>query len=349
MDYALLSYSGKIANFKRQRESSKLSKRLSLYSKKIANLRVKRTRGIPPRKPIFLLAVLELFEQGLLPTNQIFFSSELIAAYLKYWNQLGSVSQRANISLPFFYLMSDGFWHLKPKPGFDSVLASLSNTKTLRALKQVIKYAFLDRHLFELLSDKKARTSFVDFTISAWFPEQHAKIYTLFELDTFREFQKQLQEKGGAIYNPHDLTDEEKVLVREDAFRRLVRNEYNNRCAVCGMQGMSSRQQTLVDGIHIQPFASSYDDRLDNGIALCKNHQWAFEQGWLSVDDRYHIIVADDLWERAPFTQSLKDFDRKRLFLPTKPKFFPRQVSLQWHREHIFNRIPNTWLARWMG
>lgn len=339
MNYALLSYSRKISNFQNEQKSSKFSKLLSLYSNKIANLRVERARGIPPRKPILLLAVLELFEQGLLPTNQIFFSSELIAAYLKYWNQLGYASQRANIALPLFYMMSDGFWHLKPKPGFDSVLASLSNIKSLGELKQVVQYAFLDRHLFELLSDKKARTSFVDYTISAWFPEQLTKIYTLFQIDTFRQFQEQLREKGGAIYNPHDLTDEEKVLIREDAFHRLVSSEYDYHCALCGMQGMNSRQQTLVDGIHIQPFASFYDDRIGNGIALCKNHQWAFEQGWFSVDERYRIIVADDLWEISPFTQSLKDFSGKRLFLPTKPQCFPRKVSLQWHREHIFNRM----------
>ncbi len=309
---------------------------LSLYSKKFSNLRVNRARSIPPHKPILLLAVIELFEQGLLRKNQIFLSAELIAAFLKYWNNLGATSYRANIALPFFNMTNEGFWHLKAKPGFEFRSSKVSLRK-LSALKESVQYVYLDDQLFRLLRDKTSRKTLLKTVADSWFFDQYEQICELLQINTFQEFQEELRDKGGIVYKPEDLKDEEKLTVREAAFRRIVSNVYHYRCAFCGLQVINSLSQTVVDGVHIKPFALSYDDRVDNGISLCKNHQWAFEHGWFTVDDNYRIIISNDLWEESPHGKSMIDFHGKRIFLPNQEQYFPRVESLRWHRENIFN------------
>ncbi len=309
---------------------------LSLYSKKISNLRVNRTRSIPPHKPILLLAVIELFEQGLLQKNQIYLSAELIAAFLKYWDRLGSTSYRANIALPFFNMTNEGFWHIKAKPGYE-FKSSRVILRRLGTLKEVVQYVYLDEQLFRLLRDRTSRRILLKAIVDVWFFNRYEHICELLQINTFQEFQEELRDKGGMLYKPEDLEDEEKTTVREAAFRRIVGAVYYYRCAFCGLQVINSLSQTIVDGVHIKPFGVSYDDRIDNGVSLCKNHQWAFENGWFTVDDNYKIIISNDLWEESPHAKSMRDFQGKRIFLPNQEQYFPRIESLRWHRENIFN------------
>ena len=70
------------------------------YANKFTKLRVDRAHGaIAPHKPILLLSVIELIEQGLLRHNQIPLYAELIAAFLKLWQQLGSAAHNADIGM----------------------------------------------------------------------------------------------------------------------------------------------------------------------------------------------------------------------------------------------------------
>jgi hypothetical protein len=62
------------------------------------------------------------------------------------------------------------------------------------------------------------------------------------------------------------------VLVRNEAFRKRVREAYGHRCALCGLDW------GLVEAAHIYPVrAPSSPDEVWNGIALCPNHHAAFD------------------------------------------------------------------------
>ncbi len=67
------------------------------------------------------------------------------------------------------------------------------------------------------------------------------------------------------------------------ALRRNVLKLYDQRCAFCKVRVMGN----MFDGAHIQPFAEFRGDRFVNGLALCKNHQWAFYHSWFGIDDDY--------------------------------------------------------------
>ena len=92
----------------------------------------------------------------------------------------------------------------------------------------------------------------------------------------------------------------------------------------------------IVDGAHIKPFYKFKDDNYTNGLALCKNHHWAFDKGWFGIDDDYRIIIPPDrLIEEPPQeSRSMKAFHNEPIFLPQKVDFCPDRKALTWHRQY---------------
>lgn len=313
-----------------------MAKDLGFYVKKFSKLRVDRAHGsVAPHKPILLLSVIELFQQGAIQPNQIFLSPELISTFLKYWTHLGSDIHRSDIALPFYHLTGDGFWHLSPNPGFESTIAAKVKLKSLMALRNAVNYAYVDDDLFNFLCDSESRNYLATAIVQEWFLEKEGDFQNLYKIDAFQEFQLRLFEKGGATYSVSDLEDQERLVVRDAAFRKIVISLYSQRCAFCGLRIISLDSQNIVDGAHIKPFSEFRDDRFDNGLALCKNHHWAFDRGWFSINENYQIIIPHDRFtEESPRdTRPMKEFDGEQIILPTQETHYPRLESLDWHRQ----------------
>ena len=314
-----------------------MKKDLSYYAEKFTELGVDRAHGVAPHQPILLLSVIEQFERSKISHNQIYLTPDLIATFLKYWSNLVTSDHHSDISLPFFHLAGKKkikFWHLMPNPGFEAVIASGTKIKGLSALRNTVKYAYLDDELYECLQDTSSRLRLSEALVKKWFPansQQLKRLYTVNELDII---QLKLFEKGGAIYTAEDIKDQEKTFVRNAAFRRNIISLYEQRCALCRLKIVSRDNQNIVDGAHIKPFSEFRDDLFDNGLSLCKNHHWAFDRGWFGINDDYRIIVPDDrLHEETPTDmRSLQDFDGETILLPNQETYNPRIDSLQWHR-----------------
>ncbi|NEO33209.1 MAG: hypothetical protein F6K36_22845 [Symploca sp. SIO3C6] len=80
-------------------------------------------------------------------------------------------------------------------------------------------------------------------------------------------------------------------------------------------------------------FRKSRDD-----LSLCKNHHWAFDKFWFTINDDYTIRVADNLREDSPHATPIKDFENKSIRLPAHEQYYPRLEALQWHRKAFFER-----------
>ena len=78
----------------------------------IRKLSVYRAKGgAAPHKPLLLLVVLEMAEQGQLPDTLLPLSAELAFRFFTFWNIVaGRRTQRPDVRLPFYHLQSDGFW-----------------------------------------------------------------------------------------------------------------------------------------------------------------------------------------------------------------------------------------------
>lgn len=313
-----------------------MNKELDFYARKFAKLRVDRSKGIAPHKPILLLSVINFFERGTIKDNKIFLTAELISTFKRFWHQLGTERHNSDIALPFYHLTGEGFWHLQGKPGYESVIDSKVKLRNVRTLRQFVFYAYLDEELFKLLLDPISKDSLVNVIVEKWFPYKKKEIGQLLKIDSFTEFTNRLKEKGGAVYKVEDLEDEEQSIVRDAAFRKNIVSVYDYRCAFCRLKIVGSLSQDIVDGAHIKPFSQFYDDKIDNGMSLCKNHHWAFDRGWFTVNEDYKIKVSQTIREESPHTKPMQDFDGEELYLPSHEPYFPRIEAIQWHYQNTF-------------
>lgn len=301
------------------------------YSKLFANLNVSssRQRGNAHYKPILLLSVIDLIAQGIIVDNRILVSDELINTFNKYWNLLASGSYKGGLHYPFFHLQTEGFWYLELKPVFNGI-----QPKTTKKLKESVEYAFLDSQLFDLLADSIFRQELVDTLVAVWFSANKKELEDILQVN--REFH------DSPLFDLDNTDKDQKTVLRKSVirnafFRKAIVHIYDYRCAFCRLKVTREINQNIVDGAHIKPFSEFYDSKIDNGLALCKNHHWAFDRGWFSVDEDYRIIVASDFKEESPNAKPMKEFHQEMIFLPNDEIYYPSREALQWHRNNKFN------------
>jgi putative restriction endonuclease len=141
---------------------------LTFYSNQFRKLRIDRARGNPaPHKPLLLLAVIDLIEQGAIHENKIEPSPQLVESFLKYWNLLSI--EKPRIFLPFYHLKSDKFWHLHAKRGQENLLATIHQFKSMSQLANIVDFASLDEDLFLLLHKAEAREAMRKTIIETYF------------------------------------------------------------------------------------------------------------------------------------------------------------------------------------
>ncbi|EAW35205.1 HNH endonuclease [Lyngbya sp. PCC 8106] len=300
-------------------------------------LGVSLSAGEAPNKPVLLLSVIELIERGQIQRNRIELSPELISTFLKFWHDL-NIQRDPNIGLPFFHLRTDGFWHFKAKPGFEFMESRASKIKvrSVSGLQQAVEYAYLDLELFTLLMNPGSRAELTLLLIENWFPNQIQQIERSLKFDVFDDLQNQLRASGGKVYSREEVEQEDKqtAIVRDGAFRRIVTNAYDYRCSFCGLKILNNLEN-IVDGAHIKPFSQFYDDKINNGLSLCKNHHWAFDRFWFTINDDYTLEIADTLYEDSPDTPTLKTFEGRQIYLPNREDYYPRLDALAWHRQQF--------------
>ncbi|MGD1713463.1 HNH endonuclease [Dapis sp. BLCC M172] len=279
------------------------------------------------------MSVIDLISEGLIQNNQIQITviEKLIDTFKKNWKILYYRPYKNSFYYPFYHLQNDSFWNVQFKSDFIDSLPKKKVTKEhrprgLNRLKEVVEYASFDAELFELLQDKNNRKELTDLLIATWFSVNQKDTQELITINqTFHENDEQEEQQK----QPKSYL--RKSLLRDAFFRKAVVHTYNYKCAFCGMKVTTSIKQNIVDGAHIKPFAKFYDDRINNGISLCKNHHWAFDKGLFTISDDYDykIIVSNNFQEESPNSKPIKFFHGFRIWLPSEKKYFPRIEALE--------------------
>lgn len=145
-----------------------------------------------------------------------------------------------------------------------------------------------------------------------------------------------------ALNQPPQLTEaneeytETRRTARNTAFTALVREAYENTCAVCGAQRETPNGHPEVEAAHIYPKHRGGADDLRNGIAVCKLHHWAFDAGWFAIGEDFEISVAD-IPERQGYYE-FKQLEGTQIKLPTNVAARPATMYLEAHRETVFEQ-----------
>jgi putative restriction endonuclease len=318
------------------------NKNLAYYRQRFVDLVVNKSgqsRSI--LKPILLLSIIDLMAQGIIRENRIYVSDELVKTFEKYWDSLCPSHTRNYYPFfyPFWHLEGDKFWHKTLKSGFNDSNRKKRLKINKKTLREAVEYASLDDELFNILQEPNSRAELIDTLVEVWFSSNRDDLGDILQVN---QDLIELAEKEVEISANRPNFDREprfylrKSPVRNAFFRKAVVEAYDYRCALCRLKVMRSLTQKIVDGSHIKPFSQFNDDQVNNGISLCKNHHWAFDQGWFAIDDNYRIIVANDLKEESPNARCMKDFHSETILLPTAKDYRPRLESLEWHRLNVF-------------
>lgn len=322
-----------------------MTKDINYYCKKFSprsksnkiGLNPSKTHGLALHKPILILSVMLMISQRQIIKNQIPLSSELIATFLELWKSLEELRD-PKIGLPFFHLTTDGFWHYKPKIGFEVLLPTRAVIRTPKLIRQSIEYAYFDDELFDLLQGTESMSILMYTLINSWFSHKIHQIEKLLHKNAFAELQENLILEGGKVYKPEELKTEENFIVRDALFRQTILNIYGHSCAFCGLKVVDPFEKFIVDGAHIKPFSIFYDDQINNGMALCKNHHWAFDNFWFTISNNYTIIINNQIYEVSPCAEPMSKFHGKQLTLPEKKEYYPRKDAVEWHQQIFFEK-----------
>lgn len=132
-------------------------------------------RGIKaPHKPLLLLAVLNLYRRGVLRSNRIQLSDELVAEFKKLWREyIGDPNTKSSVIVaegltmdvtlrypfkcsienPYYHLQNEPFWKLVKR---EEVGDGKKYYSSVKALRTHFDYAEIDQELFEYMSQQES-------------------------------------------------------------------------------------------------------------------------------------------------------------------------------------------------
>lgn len=131
--------------------------------------------------------------------------------------------------------------------------------------------------------------------------------------------------------------------VRDQGFRRAVTVACGRRCAgprsaLGGIRVLTPEGHTAVDAAHVVPWSVSRDDRVGNGMALCRLCHWTFDEGLLGVSGAYLVIASPRLAGSDNVPGHLLTLADRIILGPAERALWPDREALGWHRRKVFLR-----------
>ncbi len=324
-----------------------IDKSLKYYLHKLTHLRRDNKYGGAPHKPIMILSLISNIETGLIKSNKIFITPELVGVFKNLWSNLvKSERHHCIFAMPFYHLRTEAFWKLIAKKGFENTVQSKIAMKSFSNLQSAINYAEIDIELYEFLNNKEEREIIKYAVLDKYFPNSKNNFPTDNGIEYLNNLENDILNERSEIYRKKLLKlekelqnegFEEEKFIRGNIFKRQIPMIYHNTCAISGLQINATFNVSLIDACHIVPFSNSYDDTITNGISLTPTLHRAFDRGLISIDDNYCVIVSNKFNESYIESKySINQFEGKKVLLPSNKKYYPKLENLEWHRKNIF-------------
>jgi putative restriction endonuclease len=118
----------------------------------------------------------------------------------------------------------------------------------------------------------------------------------------------------------------------QGAFRVLVTDAYQRRCAVTG-----ERTLPVLQAAHIKPYGESGPHRVDNGILLRADLHILLERGYMTLTEALQIEVSRRIKEDFENGKEYYALQGKNLeVVPSSAMERPSREFIQWHNENRF-------------
>lgn len=316
------------------------------YLKAFTKLRVDRSHGIAPHKPILLISVLQLILNESIRTHHVYLNAELVAQFRSNWSLYVRTSHDCRISYPFYYMRSDKptFWELLPRNRYYDIDEMGSLSRSLNKLDEAIECAIIAEDLFQIASVSKWNLMLQQILLDTYFPstKQNVQDANLFSNQIIAKIEDKILSESAQNYRREiealkSEHNEEEIFLRGSQFKKAIPKIYTYACCISGMRIDATVSVSMIDACHIVPFSESYNDTISNGIALCPNLHRAFDRGLITVDQDYRVVVSDAFQEdNTPY--SIAPFHRKQIALPQNKNHYPAHENFQWHFENVFKK-----------
>lgn len=285
---------------------------------RLSRLKIDRARGAAPHKPLLLLCLLEIAEEGGLTQELMPITGELAFRFSSYWSVVAHRRpQRPDLKLPLYHMKTDGFW------------VPLDAGQVPLRHREMPAFVRFDDDFLAMANDGVQRDQARAVLIRTYFePAEQAVLLALTGLDAAA-----LELDLTALIDASGETERG----REGRFRIDVVTAYDYTCALTGHRLITLNSGTIVDACHIHQFARSRNNDLTNGIALSKNAHWLFDNGLWSIGNDYTVLVAErhfaEAGEEALLLTRMKG---RKVKLPANPRNWPDYRHLAWHRNNRF-------------
>ena len=143
-------------------------------------------------------------------------------------------------------------------------------------------------------------------------------------------FTKEIGEiaEEGARYGSAYLA---KARLGQGAFRVLVTDPYNRKCAVT-----AERTLPVLEAAHIKPFVKSGPSRIDNGLLLRSDLHKLFDLGYLTITTDYHLEVSKRIKEEYDNGREYYALQGRELNLPNQTLYKPSKEFIEWHNNNKY-------------
>lgn len=117
-------------------------------------------------------------------------------------------------------------------------------------------------------------------------------------------------------------------------YKDTLFHEFEHQCPLCHIH-----LPHMLIASHIKPFrdcAHIYEPiDHNNGLLLCRNHDYLFDQGYFSFNDDGSLLMCDEFMQHEPFDA----FNIKKDFkLPNRYLSEERKAFLAYHRKNIYKK-----------
>lgn len=155
------------------------------------------------------------------------------------------------------------------------------------------------------------------------------------DLLSARREEKKAEAKAFSLFDKEAafVTTKQRKVARSIVFRETVLDEYGEVCAACGEGLRSQRDFIEVDAAHVVPRHLTGADDARNGLALCKRHHWAFDEGLFGFSDARTILVPAavlQMTQNAP----LSSIQNKPMREAKTTSLRVHDSALEWHRNN---------------
>jgi putative restriction endonuclease len=268
-----------------------------------------------PHKPLLLLAVFDLIDEGLASPDLVPWCQHLRDRFTARFLSVKKHNDQNSPQLPFRYLASDGFW-----------------------LPFEINQSIPIRRDIQVSDVGKVFARFTDgFEYLVAIPENRRLMREALIVRYFPHLRSNVPDHVAAIPSV-TLVNEEVEYGRSPAFRRKILSIYDHQCAACGLRIKlpAGNDVSFIDAAHLIPFSESQNDHPTNGLALCKNHHWAMDRKLIAPCPDHHWCVSNVIDpRRSNGEKELLTLSGQKLLLPQDEAFYPDVEGLKWRTERL--------------